>query len=324
MASKAAPMGWVVKQWRLDTLERLLAEATQAELASARATAERDARRARRAARRTTAAAERELGEIERIGEELRTAVRDWRVWLRDAAVDPASAAPPGLAGSAAAAALPAVALRPIPPLLPAPPPLRPRRLSRPLPLRPIPPPLRRPRLSRPLPLRPSPRTRPTPRLPRPRPLRLGVAGPRQPPQQRAHRAVPRHLGPLRRVRAGRRPSSSDARSADPGGGPAGRPSCPPADRIGLVAVGPVLDGTVLPREVDRLFVRPAVPRRPRSARTRRDTGGGGRRCERRPPPSDITPRPFRRTRGPEVGRRFDSSANPVAGGPVGALSCST
>ena len=30
-------MGWVVKQWRLDTLERLLAEATQAELASARA-----------------------------------------------------------------------------------------------------------------------------------------------------------------------------------------------------------------------------------------------------------------------------------------------
>jgi len=106
-ASKAAPMGWVVKQWRLDTLERLLAEATQAELASARATAERDARRARRAADRTAAAAERQLGEIERVGEELRGAVRDWRVWLRDGAVDPACAAPPGPTASPACAARP-------------------------------------------------------------------------------------------------------------------------------------------------------------------------------------------------------------------------
>jgi len=110
-ASKAAPMGWVVKQWRLDTLERLLAEATQAELASARAAAERDARRARRAADRTAAAAERELGDLERIGDELRTTVRDWRVWLRDAAVDPATAAPPGLAALRASARSTSVAM---------------------------------------------------------------------------------------------------------------------------------------------------------------------------------------------------------------------
>ena len=106
-ASKAAPMGWVVKQWRLDTLERLLAEATQAELASARAAAERDARRARRTADRTATAAERQLGELERIGDQLRTAVRDWRVWLRDAVVDPASAAPYDPAASPKLAASP-------------------------------------------------------------------------------------------------------------------------------------------------------------------------------------------------------------------------
>ena len=106
-------MGWVVKQWRLDTLERLLAEATQAELASARATAERDARRARRVADRTAAAAERELGEIERVGEELRGAVRDWRVWLRDGAVDPACAASPGPAASLIRTASPGPAAPP-------------------------------------------------------------------------------------------------------------------------------------------------------------------------------------------------------------------
>jgi hypothetical protein len=95
VASKGAPMGWVVKQWRLDTLERLLAESVRAELASTRATAERDARRARRAADRTSATAARELSELERVGAELRTAVRDWRLWLRDPAVEPAAAAGP-------------------------------------------------------------------------------------------------------------------------------------------------------------------------------------------------------------------------------------
>lgn len=126
-------MGWVVKQWRLDTLERLLTEASRAELADARATADRDARRARRAANRTAVAADLELSALERLGEELRTAVRDWRVWLRDVdagalpdhAAPPAApappavseppevAAPPVVAASAAVAAPPAVATAP-------------------------------------------------------------------------------------------------------------------------------------------------------------------------------------------------------------------
>jgi hypothetical protein len=118
VASKGAAMGWVVKQWRLDTLERLLAESVRAELASTLATAERDGRRARRAADRASAAAERELSELEEIGAELRTAVRDWRVWLRDvadvaAAPEAHAGEPPGPAASGPDAATPPTATEP-------------------------------------------------------------------------------------------------------------------------------------------------------------------------------------------------------------------
>jgi hypothetical protein len=76
-------MGWVVKQWRLDAIEELLGEAARADLAAARASADRDARRAHRAARRTAAAAEAELAALERLGEELRACVREWQAWRR-------------------------------------------------------------------------------------------------------------------------------------------------------------------------------------------------------------------------------------------------
>jgi hypothetical protein len=76
-------MGWVVKEWRLDAIEELLGEAARADLAAARASADRDARRAHRAARRTAAAAEEHLAALERLGEDLRACVRDWQAWRR-------------------------------------------------------------------------------------------------------------------------------------------------------------------------------------------------------------------------------------------------
>jgi hypothetical protein len=74
-------MGWVVKQWRLDAIEELLADAARADLAAARASAERDARRARRVAHRTAAEADEQLLALERLGVELRAHVRDWQAW---------------------------------------------------------------------------------------------------------------------------------------------------------------------------------------------------------------------------------------------------
>ena len=76
-------MGWVVKQWRLDAIEELLADAARADLSAARASAERDARRARRVAHRTAAAADEQLLALERLGVELRARVRDWQAWRR-------------------------------------------------------------------------------------------------------------------------------------------------------------------------------------------------------------------------------------------------
>ena len=76
-------MGWVVKQWRLDAIEDLLADAARADLAAARAAAARDARRARRIAHRTAAAADGQLAALERLGVDLRAGVRDWRAWRR-------------------------------------------------------------------------------------------------------------------------------------------------------------------------------------------------------------------------------------------------
>ena len=76
-------MGWVVKQWRLDAIEELLADAARADLSAARASAERDARRARRVAHRTAAAADEQLLGLERLGVELRARVRDWQAWRR-------------------------------------------------------------------------------------------------------------------------------------------------------------------------------------------------------------------------------------------------
>jgi hypothetical protein len=87
-------MGWVVKQWRVDALERLLADeardavraaraAAERDARRAREAAERDARRARRAADRTAAEAARELEALERLAEDLRATVRRRRVALR-------------------------------------------------------------------------------------------------------------------------------------------------------------------------------------------------------------------------------------------------
>ena len=76
-------MGWVVKQWRLDAIEDLLADAARADLAAARAAAARDARRARRIAHRTAAAADGQLAALERLGVDLRAGVRDWQAWRR-------------------------------------------------------------------------------------------------------------------------------------------------------------------------------------------------------------------------------------------------
>ena len=60
-------MGWVVKQWRTEGLEALLADEARAAVGAARAAADRDARRARRAAGRTSSRARAELERLERL-----------------------------------------------------------------------------------------------------------------------------------------------------------------------------------------------------------------------------------------------------------------
>ena len=76
-------MGWVVKQWRSDALERLLCDDAREAVRAARQAADRDARRARRAAGRPAADAARELEALERLGEET---VRRRRAAVRPAA----------------------------------------------------------------------------------------------------------------------------------------------------------------------------------------------------------------------------------------------
>jgi hypothetical protein len=84
-------MGWVVKQWRMEALERLLSDdaraAAHAAADAARAAAGRDARRARRAADRMSGQAAAELAALERLGIELHATVRARRVALRSAAM---------------------------------------------------------------------------------------------------------------------------------------------------------------------------------------------------------------------------------------------
>jgi hypothetical protein len=72
----AFAMAWVVKQWRMEGLERLLADEARDSIRVAREAAERDARRARRAANRTAADAGRELEALERLAAELQLTVR--------------------------------------------------------------------------------------------------------------------------------------------------------------------------------------------------------------------------------------------------------
>jgi hypothetical protein len=88
-------MTWVVKDWRTDGLERLLADEARASVRAAREDAERDARRARRAAERTAADAAAQLEALERVGVELRETVRRARAAARPPApVSPADTAP--------------------------------------------------------------------------------------------------------------------------------------------------------------------------------------------------------------------------------------
>jgi hypothetical protein len=69
-------MTWVVKGWRAEGLERLLADEAREAVRAARDAADRDARRARRAADRTAADATAQLEALERLGLELRETVR--------------------------------------------------------------------------------------------------------------------------------------------------------------------------------------------------------------------------------------------------------
>jgi hypothetical protein len=100
VASNRHPVGWVVKQWRLEQLERLLADDALESLSSARAGAEREARRLRRATERTARDAERELVALEELGAELAGMVRRRRAAVRSSRPGravPCSAPPPAV-----------------------------------------------------------------------------------------------------------------------------------------------------------------------------------------------------------------------------------
>ncbi|MEA2247682.1 MAG: hypothetical protein QOH46_2211 [Solirubrobacteraceae bacterium] len=78
-------MGWVIKQWRLESLERLLADEALDALCAVRASADRDARRARREADRAACEAARELAALEQLGAELTLIVCRRRAAVRSA-----------------------------------------------------------------------------------------------------------------------------------------------------------------------------------------------------------------------------------------------
>src|SRR3954454_4327401 len=93
-------MTWVVRGWRPDGLERLLADEARASVRDARDAADRDARRARRAAERTAADAAARREALERTGCERREAVRRARPSARPpdhalASADRSPGAPP-------------------------------------------------------------------------------------------------------------------------------------------------------------------------------------------------------------------------------------
>ena len=88
-------MGWVVKEWSSDGLERLLAEHARDSLRATRQAAARDARRARRIADRAAAEADAHLDALESLGRELQLVVRTRRAALRSATAGDAPAAPP-------------------------------------------------------------------------------------------------------------------------------------------------------------------------------------------------------------------------------------
>jgi hypothetical protein len=69
-------VAWVVKQWRLEELERLLADDARDALCAVRERADREARRACREADRTAREAARELAGLEALGAELRLTVQ--------------------------------------------------------------------------------------------------------------------------------------------------------------------------------------------------------------------------------------------------------
>jgi hypothetical protein len=103
-------VAWVVTSWRLEELERMLSAEARAAVADTRATADRDARRARRAADRTAADAAARLEALERLGVELRDAVRGARVASAPVETAPAPARP---VSAPALAAVPAGRRRP-------------------------------------------------------------------------------------------------------------------------------------------------------------------------------------------------------------------
>lgn len=84
--SKPAAVGWIVKRWRVESLERLLEDDALAALAGVRAQADRDARQAQRAAARTAAEAAAQLHALERLGQGLRVMVAEHRSAVRAAA----------------------------------------------------------------------------------------------------------------------------------------------------------------------------------------------------------------------------------------------
>jgi hypothetical protein len=76
-------VGWVVKDWSSDGIERLLADRALDGLRATRQAADRDARRARRVAGRAAAEADARLEALESLARQLQLAVRTHRAELR-------------------------------------------------------------------------------------------------------------------------------------------------------------------------------------------------------------------------------------------------